>query len=115
MTPDVIVEALSNVRFPISSEKECQEAMEKRFQDLGLDVEREYTLKGAGRVDFFYAGNAIEVKIKQGRKRILLQLDRYASHPEVDAIILVSATQLNLPNMLRGKPVHFISLGKAWL
>ena len=58
---------------------------------------------------------AIEVKLRAKKRRIYDQLDRYAAHDEVKELILMTNTPLTLPAHIRGKFVHYLSLGRAWL
>jgi hypothetical protein len=115
-----IVDLLARGRFPLSSEKECQAEIEVWLRDGLPEVEilREHRLSDRDRPDFFVTvgGVAIEVKIGgrgQSRTGIVRQLARYAEHDQVEAIILATGVSI-LPFRL-SKPVHFVSLGRAWL
>jgi hypothetical protein len=77
---------------------------------------REYTLTGAGIIDFLITGGVgIEVKIKGSPMAIHRQLKRYAKHSEVNEIILVTSKTMTLPEYIEGKPANFIQLSKSWL
>lgn len=76
---------------------------------------KEYPLAGAGIIDFFIGGPGIEVKIKGSPMGIYRQLERYAKHPEVTELILITAKSMTLPETIEGKPANFIQLSKAWL
>ncbi len=60
----------------------------------------------------------VEVKIKAKgaqRRNIFRQLDRYAKHDRVHAIVLVTSVAMHLPAEINGKPTFVASLGQAWL
>lgn len=78
--------------------------------------EREVVLGPGERIDFLCAGGiGIECKARATRKAIYRQLGRYARHDRIQSLILVTATALGLPAMIEGKPVFYVSLGRASL
>jgi hypothetical protein len=59
---------------------------------------------------------AVEIKLKRNQPRsILAQLARYAAHDAVRALVLVTNRAMGLPKVMNGKPVYYVSLGRAWL
>ena len=115
-----IVDLLARGRFPLSSEKDRQAEIEAWLGEglPGVEILREHRLSDRDRPDFFVTdgGIAIEVKIGgrgQSRAGIVRQLGRYAEHDHVQAIVLVTGVSI-LPFRL-SKPIHFVSLGRAWL
>lgn len=114
-----IVAALSRARLDLSFEIATQDGVEAVLRELlgAGAVQREYVLGPQDRPDFLVHGCiAIEVKIKGARKRLVFrQLTRYAAHERVTALILVTNLAMGLPAEIGGKPVHVVSLGRAWL
>jgi hypothetical protein len=76
---------------------------------------KEYCIAGAGRVDFFTEGGAIEVKVKGSPMAIYRQICKYAKQDEVTEVILLTTKTMSLPEQIEGKPANFINLSKAWL
>jgi hypothetical protein len=116
--PADICRALSAGRFDLHDEKECQAQIATWLAERmpEANVSREHRLSTADIPDFFIAGVVVEVKMNAARAAsILKQLTRYAVHPEVSAVILVSNRATHLPATVEGKPLHMVSLGRAWL
>lgn len=107
--------AIGAARLPLSFEKATQAALETALTDAGYQYRREVPLGGGDVVDFLVGPIAIELKVKGHAKQIYRQLLRYASHPEVEALVLLTARAMHLPATLEGKPARIVSLGKAWL
>lgn len=113
-----VLSALSGVRIPLTDEKATQVEISRILSAAGIDHEREARLPGAGIIDFLFpCGLGMEVKLLKAvsARAIYRQLDQYLEHEQVTAIILASNRAMHLPEMVRGKPCHFLSLGRAWL
>lgn len=116
-TASTLITLLSGRGFSLSNEKRTQAEIAQVLTDNGVEHEREKRLSAADIVDFFLpaTGVAVEVKLRQSRTEILRQLVRYAAHPEVTEILLVSGTAIRLPRDIGGKPARLLSLGQGWL
>jgi len=102
--------------YRIGHEALLQEDLERHFRNGCIPYEREVRLSDADRVDFVVDGHiAVELKIKESRRRILRQLERYAAHDVITGLILLSGVSMGIPARLNGKPVHFIHLGRMSL
>lgn len=125
--PDVC-RAIAAGRIPLSTEKETQAAIDLLLLNaFGEDnVRREARLSPRDVPDFLvgervnrpgdWPGVAVEVKIKGGQKAaIWRQLERYAAHPQVTELVLATANAMGLPETCGGKPIYYLSLGRAWL
>lgn len=118
-----IARLISLGRYELGNEKATQEGIWRRLfveqTDFpGLAVQRERRLGPGDIVDFFVpaAGVAVEVKLKRNSGReILRQLERYAAHDAVQALVLVTNRAMGLPPEIKGKPTWYVSLGRAWL
>lgn len=113
-----IVRLIRRLRLDLSSEKHLQQGMATAFEAHGLLFEREKRLSPADIPDFFLPGGiTIECKMnKKARKMdIYRQLERYAKHAEVTAIILASNLVMGLPETINSKPIYCASLSAGWL
>jgi hypothetical protein len=113
-----IVKTLRAARVDLSSEKAAQAGLAGWFTENGIEFEREYRLSAADIVDFFVPaiGLAVEVKLRGASKRdVWRQIERYVKHPAVSALALISNLAMGLPEQSNGKPLYYVSLGRAWL
>jgi hypothetical protein len=116
VTIDRINHLLKHARLPAVDEKRTQGAVEAVLTAGGIVFSREHRLSGADIVDFLTDdGVAIEVKLKAPKREIHRQCGRYCAHAEVMALIVVSGTAMGLPDIIDGKPVYMISVGRGWL
>ncbi len=68
------------------------------------------------RIDFVCPGG-IGIEIKRGqpdRKRIVMQLTRYAACGQISALILVTERTVAVPNRIHGKPISCVCLNRLW-
>jgi hypothetical protein len=102
---------------PVAEEYDLQRQIVEKLKKAEIEFISEYNLGKRSRVDFMVAGG-IAIEVKKGKPytgKVIEQLHRYASFPEVKAIILVVETSLmHLPTTVNGKPVYCIGLNKLW-
>ncbi len=112
-----LLEALRSNRFSFSSEDGLQRGIALALQGARIPYEREVRLSATDRPDFMVQGIAIEVKIDGSANALLRQLHRYASHPRVTAIVVVTnrARLTSQPPNINGRPVHVVSLLESGL
>lgn len=111
-----LIELLKAARLDVSDEKRTQRDMAEVFDGRGIEYQREVRLSKADIVDFMVHGIALEVKLKGANKRdVFRQLERYAEHESVNALVLASNITMGLPTEINGKPIYFIHLGRGWL
>lgn len=116
MTPQQITALLRSHRYPLGSEAALQQAIEDALTGASVDFEREARLGPGERIDFLVTGGVgIEAKTRCGKRIIYRQLERYARHEAVNALILATGTAIGLPPALNGKPLFYVSLGRASL
>ena len=122
VTPERLAEVLGasfcTLRPDIASERALQNDIAGRFRMM-LDpttFAREHQLTPRDRPDFFVGfvrGVAVEVKVKGTLASATRQLFRYAEHPTVTGVLLV--TTLNrlavMPDTACGKPLAVLCLG----
>lgn len=97
-------------RYVYASEDELQQQLAGVLTSAGLRPVREVRLTEHDRIDLMVGDVGIEVKVKGARQRPLRQLDRYAEHPSVQGLLLVTTRATTLPETMRGKPVAVVSL-----
>jgi len=84
--------------------------------NAGIGHRHEVKLGPRSRVDFLTdAGVAVEVKKSRPRRADLMrQLEKYAAHDAISAIVLVLERSVPLPDTIGGKPVRSVSLNMLW-
>ncbi|TAJ46053.1 MAG: hypothetical protein EPO54_06225 [Brevundimonas sp.] len=116
-----LMDCLSTGRFDLDDEKACQAQIgqwltDHLSADLRTELMAEHRLSSRDIPDFFILGIVIEVKMNRSREAdVLRQLSRYADHPEVLELILLTNRAVRAPATINGKPLRVISLGRAWL
>ncbi len=100
----------------LNHEKRTQSDIEKMFIANGILHKREVDLGDGDVIDFMLAGGlGLEVKLKETKRAIYRQCERYCRHSQVSQLILVSATALGFPEAIKDKPCYVVSLGTGWL
>lgn len=106
-----VVDVLSCTRFPgCPDEYALQVTAAARLRSTGAPVEREVVLSPADRPDLMVAGVCIEVKVAGSASQVLAQLRRYATHPQVESLVLLTrrAQHRGLPTEIDGKPLTIV-------
>lgn len=85
-----ILDALSRRAFCVTTERQLQDAVASVLVEHGLDVKREVYLEDASRIDLLVGDIGIELKIDGSNTALIRQLDRYAHHPRIGSLILVT-------------------------
>jgi len=109
--------ALRRARYRVGTEDALQASIGEALTALAdTPFEREVRLAPGERIDFLVAGGiGIEAKVKCDKRAIYRQLERYAKRDQITALILVTGTAMGLPPAIDGKPVYFVSIGRAML
>lgn len=104
---------LSGTSIASSDETELQARVKRLLKAAGIKFREQHQLTRSSRLDFFCDGVAIELKVKGSPAELLHQLDRYAEHDDVQALLVVTtkASHTGLPEELRGKPVGCVWMG----
>jgi hypothetical protein len=111
----MIAMALQRAQLRVSSEAVLQIDIATALTAGGFPFERECSLSAKDRPDFMSEDVAIEAKARYGKKKIYRQLERYAAHDRVKALILVTNTAMGMPPEINGKPVYVVSTGLSYL
>lgn len=111
-----IVRHLRAGRYRVAQETQLQADIGNALDALGAAFEREVRLGPGERIDFLVDGTlGIEAKTRCDRRAIYRQLQRYARHDTISALILVTGTALGLPASIDGKPLFYVSVGRSAL
>ncbi len=105
---------LSAYQYRYSCEKELQDGLEKVLQTMEIEHVREHSLSPTDKVDFFLLSSiALEVKIQESLTAVTRQLHRYAQHPEVKELLLVTTKSSHraVAEEMNKKPVRVLYLG----
>jgi hypothetical protein len=115
----LVIKTLVEVsRVSTTTEKKAQADLAALFTRLEYRCEREHKLSAEDTPDFYLPdiGLVIEVKIRGAQKMaVYRQLERYAEHDIVQAVMLITSLAMGLPPAINGKPTYYASLGKGWL
>jgi hypothetical protein len=119
VTPELLAafETLKRSRVDTSNEENVHSAIAKLLSTASIPFEHEARLTSRERIDFLIGRVGVEVKIDGSRAALERQLRRYAAHPGVDELVVVSSkTQLSgVPRSIDGKPVTtFVLWGSLW-
>lgn len=116
MTVEDLVRHLRRQRYRVGQELWLQDDIEAALKAAGVDFEREARLAPGERIDFLVASSiGIEAKTRAAPRQIYRQLERYTRHDAIAALILISGTATGLPGDMLGKPLFYISTGRASL
>ncbi len=109
---EAICTLLRSYRFACTREAELQDAIERVLVDAGYPVVREKRLSRKDRPDFYVEGVAIEVKVDGSLTEVVRQLFRYADHPAVQALVLVTprSSHTRVPSTICGKPTRLVHI-----
>jgi hypothetical protein len=110
-----IATELGRHRLRATPESALQASIESVLNTMGVDFGREVKLSPADRPDFMCGDVVLEAKAKYPKRSIYRQLERYAAHERVGAIILVTGTAMGMPAEINGKPVYVVSIGLGYL
>ncbi len=112
-----VIAILRRYRMPVSTEALLQAAIAEVLTREAVTFQRETVLSARDRPDFLLPpGLAIEVKIKGPVSAVLRQLERYAEHDRVGAVLLVTTRPDHIvPAEINGKPILCVCIGSAFL
>ncbi len=103
-----LIALLDDHRFSVTHEDELQAGIAEVLTGAEVPFAREVQLSRRDRIDFLTgAGVGIEVKVDGTLPTLLRQLQRYAQHDRVRALLVATnrTRLLALPASLSGKPV----------
>ena len=116
MSPADVARVLERGRYRVSTEALLQADIAHVLEAAGLPFGREVRLSKSDRIDFVVAESiGIEAKTRCNKRSIWRQIERYATHESISALILITGTPVGLPPEVNGKPLYFVSLGRTFL
>ncbi len=115
MTLQELAKVLKSRSYRATCEADLQKAIEAVLVAEGLPFSREEILSAQDRVDFLVCESlAVEIKLDGSAPSVTRQLHRYATHPRVSGLLLVTtrSRHLRMPPSLAGKPVVTVFVGR---
>jgi hypothetical protein len=111
MTAAEIVALLEAHRFRAPSEADLQRGIGQVLDRAGVWFAREVRLNARDRIDFMIGDVGIECKVDGSLPDLIRQIDRYALHERIGALVVVTSRLrlARLPRELHGKPVHVVA------
>jgi hypothetical protein len=89
-TAPALRDVLRSWKLRRTDEKILQSDIETVFRNESIEYQREVKLGEAGIIDFVVGRVGIEVKIAGSYQSVARQVIRYAEHPDLDEILLVT-------------------------
>lgn len=110
---DLVCTVINSYRYFHGNEDGLQVGIMTALLTHGLPAVREVHLNLKDRVDILVGDVGVEVKVRGGVESLLRQLQRYATHDRIGALVVVTtmARHRALPTTVGGKPVRVIHLG----
>jgi hypothetical protein len=107
-----VLDAVRAYRFNHDDEKELQAGIAAAFTARGIEYAREVRLSTRDVPDFMVGAIAVEVKIAGSAAAVTRQLDRYAGHDRVRAVVLLTTCPGHqvIHGHLRQKPIATVLL-----
>jgi hypothetical protein len=118
MTAVDVAAAIRAHRYRFSNEDQLQEGLAGALEEAGLHPDREVILSRTDRIDIVVDRVGIEVKVDGRGHDVAKQLERYAAHPDIDELILVTSRARQVKHIretLNGKPVTVICIAGGGL
>jgi len=112
-----VLSALRTVRITQAGleEFEIHDLLANALMGARITYAREYAFAPRCRADLWVRGIVIEVKKSRPPLASLLsQVQRYASQPNVRAVIVVLERSIHLPAVICDKPAKVLSLNSLW-
>lgn len=110
---DFVASTLRGARWPACpDEYALQAAAAELLTRTGASVKREVLLSAQDRPDLMCASVVLECKVAGPTAAVLKQVRRYATHSEVDSVVLLTrrAEHLRLPPSVLGKPLAVVHM-----
>jgi hypothetical protein len=118
LTAAVVADVLGRFRYSYHDELALHAGMEQALGErLPGAARAEVRLTPRDRIDFLVGRVGVEAKVAMSPDAVLRQLARYAEHPDVDDLLLVTtkATHRGLPTVVGGKPLQVLFLAGSVL
>ena len=111
-----IVQAIHAHKIDVSTENAAHAAIFAALIAAGLPARSEVILSSRDRIDLMVETVGVEVKVKGSKRDIFRQLERYAEHQKIKALVLATNTAFPPIAPIKGTvPVFIASLSRGWL
>lgn len=114
-TPETVVAALRATQFTYRDEDALQAGLAAALDDASIPNTREVRLgAGVGRIDLMAGPVGIEVKVAGSVGAVVRQLERYAAHPDIEHLVLVTTEpqHRDVLRLVTGCPVTLFDLAR---
>lgn len=111
-----IAAAISSARINLTTEAAAHRDILDALEAAGIASATEAVLAPGERIDVLCGAVGVEIKVGHTRRTVWRQLERYAAHDRIRALVL--ATGAAWPEDLRevgGKPLIVVNLSRGWL
>lgn len=111
-----IATVISGTRINLTTEAAAHMDVLAALAAADIPHESEVYLSGADRIDVLCGAVGIEIKVGHSRRSIWRQLQRYAAHEAIEALVLATGTAFpaNLGDV-DGVPLAVADLSRGWL
>lgn len=114
---DAVLQVLRTKRFRFTDEASLQAGLATALNGARIEAHREHDLGPGSRVDFWLPpAVGVEVKIAGSAAAVQSQLERYARHDAVAALLLVTSRWQGSrqPDLVAGKPLRVHVIARAF-
>lgn len=115
MTGAELMEILTDWRFPLTSEKLCQEEIARVLEGASVPFAREHRLAKGSIIDFLVEKVGIEVKLGGSKRQLWRQCQRYCRFDAISELVVATNVPIGLPSEINGKPTYLLPLSRAWM
>lgn len=111
--PQDVVAAVNAWQYNHDDEYQLQDGIAAALDAAGIPYTREHRLTTKDRVDFLAGNVGIEVKVAGDKLALARQLQRYAHHPDIEHLVVVTTRRAHRgvhDAVFDGVPVHVVHL-----
>lgn len=111
-SPQELARLIGSNRYRYQDEAQLHDAIALALEAAGVGAVAEARLSDRDRIDFLAGSTGIEVKVAGSAAEVARQLRRYAEHPVIEALLLVTTRvrHRRMPRQIGGKPVFVVWL-----
>lgn len=111
-----IATAITSARINLTSEATAHRDVENALSGAGIEFKSEVQLSASDRIDVLCGAVGVEIKVGHSRRSIWKQLQRYAKHGNIEALVLATGTAFPAAVVdVDGVPLVVADLSRGWL
>ncbi|RNL66272.1 hypothetical protein EFK50_01195 [Nocardioides marmoriginsengisoli] len=112
-TLDQVISTLTGYRYAYTDEHALHRGIDAALTVAGIQFVPEVNLSSRDRIDYVAGTVGIEVKVKGSTAALRRQLTRYATHPTIQQLLVVTTLRRHreLPTSISGIPVTVLVVG----